>query len=81
MSDFDLAHTLGGAALAFRADRTDVSELIANLLDRIPEVRSRILRLIETDALPDEDRECAVQILELWAEGPLPELWSHVPRT
>jgi len=80
MTDADLARTLAAAAFLFDNDGEHFAELIAWLLARLPDAPDRIRRLIETDELPPKDRECTVQILELWAQEELPELRAHVPR-
>lgn len=80
VSDEQLVRLLSATARPFRADHPEASEVITNVLQRIPRAATRIRRLVETDALPEQDRECTVQILEMWAQKRLPRLWAYVPK-
>jgi hypothetical protein len=77
MNDVDLARTLSAASLAMHSNAPNVSELIADLLHRLRGIGKRVRRLVENDVVPQKDQMCAIQILEIWAEHELPDLWVH----
>ncbi|MDB4953225.1 MAG: hypothetical protein JWO36_794 [Myxococcales bacterium] len=80
VSDEHLVRLMSATARPFRANHPEASEVITNVLIRIPRAAARIRRLVVTNALPEQDRECTVQILEMWAEKRLPRLWVYVPK-
>jgi hypothetical protein len=61
-----LARAIGAARAAIDGDRPDVVELVADLLSMVPEARNRIFSLLERAVLPWDDRDAAIQVLELW---------------
>ena len=73
-SDGQLARAIGAARVAIDDDRPDVAELVADLLSMVPEAPNRIRSLLERATLPHDDRDAAIQTLELWEGESLEEL-------
>lgn len=80
LDDSRLARVVSAISVANDGDRPDVAALIADVLGELPHASDRLLGLLRAGVLPRPEREAAIEVLEMWDEGPRDDLrQAHLP--